>query len=176
MAGAHVEVAGAEAARRVGQLVERPAQPAREDDGHDDREAGRAERGEGDDPEHAADPGVGGPGRRLQADDEACVGVGLGDQVTVALGRAGQHGRRAVAVDEEDPRPRVDQRRGRRRAAGLDVEGDGVGLLLEAAVGLVADEAGGDDGERQAEGEDDDEDGAEDGDQQPPVHQSASNR
>ena len=65
---------------------------------------------------------------------------------------------------------------GRVRAAGLHVQGDGVGLLLEAAIGLVADEAGGDDGERQAEGEDDDEDGAEDRDQQPPVHQSASNR
>ena len=61
-------------------------------------------------------------------------------------------------------------------AAGLHGEGDRVGLLLQAAAGLVVDEPGGDDGERQAEGEDHDEDGAEDGDQQPPVHQSSSNR
>ena len=81
-----------------------------------------------------------------------------------------------VRVDEDHPRPRVDQLGGRVRAAGFDVQGDGVGLLLEATTGLVADEAGGDGGERQAEGEDDDEDGAEDRDQQPPVHQSASNR
>ena len=61
-------------------------------------------------------------------------------------------------------------------AAGLHVEGDGVGLLLEAAIGLVVDEAGGDDGERQAEGEDDDEDGAEDRDQQPRGRRSAARR
>ena len=80
----------------MGQLVERPAQASRQHDGHHDRQAGGAQSRQADDTEHPPDPRVGRPGRRLQADHAAGVGVGLGDQVVaVPLRRAGEQGGRA---------------------------------------------------------------------------------